>query len=210
MEEIKCSCGGTFQYLGPEFLRTGNIQFLVDKDVEEKCIPGELYVCDRCRCLRFCANAIWISERKAWWEWSGNSSGSRPIFRPVFRLSCGISQHTATRSWRRSPPAAPCSPGMTRWPKPPPGICWRSGRQIPTPPLGRRNTSSRSPAPAGPDGKTPSPPGSGNILFCDRQKIPGTSWLQEFFTERTGPGQMPGALMRSIYLYSSTRRVRCS
>lgn len=68
MEEIKCSCGGTFQYLGPEFLRTGNIQFLVDKDVEEKCIPGELYVCDRCRCLRFCANAIWISERKAWWE----------------------------------------------------------------------------------------------------------------------------------------------
>ena len=36
MEEIKCSCGGTFQYLGPEFLRTGNIQFLVDKDVEEK------------------------------------------------------------------------------------------------------------------------------------------------------------------------------
>ena len=68
MEEIKCSCGGMFQYLGPEFLRTGNIQFLVDKDVEEKCIPGELYVCDRCRCLRFCANAIWISERKAWWE----------------------------------------------------------------------------------------------------------------------------------------------
>lgn len=68
MEEIKCSCGGTFQYLGPEFLRTGNIQFLVDKDVEEKCIPGELYVCDRCRCLRFCANAIWISERNAWWE----------------------------------------------------------------------------------------------------------------------------------------------
>ena len=46
MEEIKCSCGGTFQYLGPEFLRTGNIQFLVDKDVEEKCIPGELYVCE--------------------------------------------------------------------------------------------------------------------------------------------------------------------
>ena len=28
--------------------------------------------------------------------------------------------------------------------------------------------------------------------------------------DRTGPGQMPGALMRSIYLYSSTRRVRCS
>ena len=28
--------------------------------------------------------------------------------------------------------------------------------------------------------------------------------------DRTGPGQMPGALVRSIYLYSSTRRVRCS
>lgn len=68
MEEIKCSCGGTFQYLGPEFLRTGNIQFLVDKDVEEKCIPGDLYVCDQCRTLRFCADAVWISERKAWWE----------------------------------------------------------------------------------------------------------------------------------------------
>ena len=68
MAEIKCSCGGTFQYLGPEFLRTGNIQFLMGKDVEERCIPGDLYVCDQCRCLRFCAADSWLSERRAWWE----------------------------------------------------------------------------------------------------------------------------------------------
>ena len=32
MEEFKCSCGGTFQHLGPEYLRTGNIQLFVDKE----------------------------------------------------------------------------------------------------------------------------------------------------------------------------------
>lgn len=67
MEELKCSCGGTFQHLGPEYLRTGNIQLFVDKEAEEQCIPGQLYVCDQCRCLRFCADAAWLRERQAWW-----------------------------------------------------------------------------------------------------------------------------------------------
>ncbi len=67
MGEIKCTCGGTFEYLGTEYLRTGNIQFLVDKDAEEKCIPCQLYVCDQCRALRLCADTPWVVQRRAWW-----------------------------------------------------------------------------------------------------------------------------------------------
>ena len=68
MEEMKCTCGGTFQCLGPEYLRTGNIHFLVDKDAEERCIPGMLFVCERCSALRFCADVDWLRERRTWWE----------------------------------------------------------------------------------------------------------------------------------------------
>ena len=62
MEEMKCTCGGTFQSLGPEHIRIGELQTTAVPS-----IPGELFACDRCRTLRFRANAIWLSERKAWW-----------------------------------------------------------------------------------------------------------------------------------------------
>ncbi len=156
MEEIKCSCGGTFQYLGPEFLRTGNIQFLVDKDVEEKCIPGELYVCDRCRCLRFCANAIWISERKAWWE-EQRAEVEREQQRQQANFQARFQAFLRDFAAYSSQKLEKIASGGSLF------SGYDEVAQAATPSLGSRNTSSRSPAPAGPDGKTPSPLGSGNI-----------------------------------------------
>ena len=73
MDTIQCSCGGTFQFLGPEHIRIGKVERLGDRDWNEQSIPGQLYVCDRCRCLRFCADADWLQERQAWWaEECGN------------------------------------------------------------------------------------------------------------------------------------------
>ena len=68
MEEFKCTCGGTFQCLGPEHLRVGKVEPLGDRDWNERSVPGMLYACDRCRCLRFCADEGWLRERSAWWE----------------------------------------------------------------------------------------------------------------------------------------------
>ena len=208
MEEIKCSCGGMFQYLGPEFLRTGNIQFLVDKDVEEKCIPGELYVCDRCRCLRFCANAIWISERKAWWEEQRaevEREQQRQQANFQARFQAFLLDFAAYSSQKLEKIASggslfsgydevaqAAARHLLEERKANPDAAPREQEHVQPEPRPQLDQTQKFQAPLG------------AVIFCDRQKIPGTSWLQEFFTERTGPGQMPGALMRSIYLYSST------
>ena len=67
MKDLTCSCGGTFQDLGPEHIRIGKVERLGDRDWNEQSIPGRLSVCDQCRCLRFCADAAWLRERQAWW-----------------------------------------------------------------------------------------------------------------------------------------------
>ena len=67
MEEFKCSCGGTFQSLGPEHIRIGQVTTLGNRDWNERSIPGELFACNQCRRLRFCADAAWLRERQAWW-----------------------------------------------------------------------------------------------------------------------------------------------
>ena len=67
MEELKCSCGGTFQSLGPEHIRIGQVTTLGNRDWNERSIPGELFACNQCRRLRFCADAAWLRERQAWW-----------------------------------------------------------------------------------------------------------------------------------------------
>lgn len=69
MGEMKCSCGGTFQSLGPEFIRTGEVSGYslltghAGNDWAEGAIPGELFACDRCRTIRFCADEAWIAQR---------------------------------------------------------------------------------------------------------------------------------------------------
>ena len=67
MEGLKCSCGGTFQSLGPEHIRIGQVNALGNRDWNERSIPGELFACNQCRRLRFCADAAWLRERQAWW-----------------------------------------------------------------------------------------------------------------------------------------------
>ena len=71
MKDLTCSCGGTFQDLGPEHIRIGKVERIGDRDWNEQSIPGRLSVCDQCRCLRFCADASWIQERQAWWAKEG-------------------------------------------------------------------------------------------------------------------------------------------
>ena len=57
MEEMRCPCGGIFQSLGMEYLRTGAVSdgLLFGRDANawaEGAIPVELFSCDRCRALR--------------------------------------------------------------------------------------------------------------------------------------------------------------
>lgn len=54
MEEMRCPCGGIFQSLGMEYLRTGAVSdgLLFGRDANawaEGAIPVELFSCDRCR-----------------------------------------------------------------------------------------------------------------------------------------------------------------
>ena len=70
MSELKCTCGGTFQPLGREFIRTGEVSqsLWMGRDINdwsEEAIPGELFACVQCRCLRFCADEEWIAQRIA-------------------------------------------------------------------------------------------------------------------------------------------------
>lgn len=65
MEEMRCPCGGIFQSLGMEYLRTGAVSdgFLFGRDANawaEGAIPVELFSCGRCRALRFCAEEEWV------------------------------------------------------------------------------------------------------------------------------------------------------
>ena len=69
MEEMRCPCGGIFQSLGMEYLRTGAVSdgFLFGRDANawaEGAIPVELFSCDRCRALRFCAEEEWVARRQ--------------------------------------------------------------------------------------------------------------------------------------------------
>ena len=68
MEEMRCPCGGIFQSLGMEYLRTGAVSdgFLFGRDANawaEGAIPVELFSCGRCRALRFCAEEREKAER---------------------------------------------------------------------------------------------------------------------------------------------------
>ena len=63
MDELRCTCGGTFQFWGKEFLRTGKIPVLLDNDWTEKHIPVELYICPDCRTLRILADPEWFQEQ---------------------------------------------------------------------------------------------------------------------------------------------------
>lgn len=71
MPEMKCTCGGRFLSLGAEFLRTGKTEewsFLngyARNDWAEGSIPGELFACDTCRGIKFCADLEWINRRLA-------------------------------------------------------------------------------------------------------------------------------------------------
>ena len=71
MSEMKCACGGKYLALGREFLRTGAVaEWSVlaghsPNDWNEGCIPGELFVCDTCRGVKFCADLEWINQRLA-------------------------------------------------------------------------------------------------------------------------------------------------
>ena len=69
MEEMRCPCGGIFQSLGMEYLRTGAVSdgFLFGRDANawaEGAIPVELFSCGRCRALRFCAEEEWVARRQ--------------------------------------------------------------------------------------------------------------------------------------------------
>ena len=69
MEEMRCPCGGIFQSLGMEYLRTGAVSdgLLFGRDANawaEGAIPVELFSCDRCRALRFCAEEEWVARRQ--------------------------------------------------------------------------------------------------------------------------------------------------
>ena len=73
MEEMRCPCGGIFQSLGMEYLRTGAVSdgFLFGRDANawaEGAIPVELFSCDRCRALRFCAEEEWVARRLSLWK----------------------------------------------------------------------------------------------------------------------------------------------
>ena len=69
MSELKCTCGGTFRSLGKEFIRTGEVSGYslmtghTQNDWAEGAIPGELFACDQCRAIRFCADQAWIDQR---------------------------------------------------------------------------------------------------------------------------------------------------
>lgn len=69
MEEMRCPCGGLFQSLGKEYLRTGAVSdsLLFGRDANalaEGAIPVELFSCDRCRALRICAEEEWVARRR--------------------------------------------------------------------------------------------------------------------------------------------------
>lgn len=59
MDSLKCICGGTFQFWGKEYLRTGQIRPFLNKDLTEKHLPVELYICPQCRTIRFLADQDW-------------------------------------------------------------------------------------------------------------------------------------------------------
>lgn len=70
MEDVSaCSCGGVFQSLGPEHIRTGEVtQGLMGREANawsEGSIPGELFACSLCRSVRFCADKAWLAQRQA-------------------------------------------------------------------------------------------------------------------------------------------------
>ena len=71
MSGMKCTCGGTYLSLGSEYIRTGAVEkwsFGVgysQNDWTESCIPGELFACDTCRAVKFCADYEWITQRLA-------------------------------------------------------------------------------------------------------------------------------------------------
>ena len=63
MDELRCTCGGTFQFWGKEFLRTGKVPVFLDNDWTEKHIPVELYLCPQCRTIRILADSEWFQEQ---------------------------------------------------------------------------------------------------------------------------------------------------